>query len=97
MLIANRRSPGFMRALAPAESGAIDLATIPCEVSTQVTPSVGGPWLCDRCQKLITPATNKSTAVASSSHVLVVSTELFIAGSLGDLSRTPPLTLCQLN
>ena len=43
-----------------------------------MTPSVGGPWLCDRCQKLIAPATNKSAAVASSSHVLVVSTEPFI-------------------
>ena len=61
-----------------AEPGAIDLAMIPCELSTQVTPSVGGPWLCDRCQKLIAPATNRSTAVASSSQVLVVSTELFI-------------------
>ena len=60
------------------EPGAIDLATIPCEASTQVTPSVGGPWLCDLCQKFIAPATNKSTAVASSSHVLVVSTEPFI-------------------
>ncbi len=82
MLIASKRSPGVMRALAAAEPGAIDLAIIPCEVSTQVTPSVGGPWLCERCQKLIAPATNKSAAAASSSHVLVVSTELFITQSL---------------
>src|SRR2546423_3123550 len=87
MLIASRRSPGFMRALAAAEPGSIDLAIIPCEVSTQATPSVGGPWLCHRCQKLIAPATNKSAAVASSSHVLVVSTEPFILLSFREVNH----------
>src|SRR2546423_14556926 len=87
ILIASRRSPVFMRALAAAEPGSIDLAIIPCGVSTQAIPSVGGPWLCDRCQKLIAPATNKSSAVASSSQVLVVSTELFILLSFRDVNH----------
>src|SRR5437588_4620666 len=55
------------------------LATTPCALSIQVTPSHGGEclWLA-RCQKFTVPAAIKSAAALSSNHVRPVIIEPFI-------------------
>src|SRR5438876_12282847 len=85
MLMASRRSPGIILARAPAEPGWTVLATTPCAVSIQATPSVGGGWNCagliwkrTRCEKFSAPAVINRAAVISSNHVRPVSTEPFI-------------------
>src|SRR2546427_1556586 len=61
------------------EPGFTVLATTPCAVSTQVTPSQGGECLLlARCQKFTTPAAIKSAAALSSSQVRPVIIEPFI-------------------
>src|SRR2546423_903526 len=79
--MATSRSPGSMpRApLRPAaESAFTDLATMPCGVCDQSTPSVGGAVCVSRCAKLSVPAATSTAATMSSAHPFVVSTELFI-------------------